>query len=39
MAYNVNGILNVPVRPELAFDVLVTQHPHLGRQELAVATQ
>ena len=38
-AYNVNGILNIPVCPKLALDILITQHTHLRRQVFAMTTE
>ena len=38
-SYDVNRIVYVPMCPELALDVLITQHSHIGREVFSMASQ
>lgn len=37
--YDMNGIVNAPVRPKLSLHILIPQQPHLRRQMLAVSPE
>lgn len=39
LSYNMDGILNVSMSPELALYILVAEHAHLSREVLAMSSE
>jgi len=39
MTYQMSWVINLPMRPELSFDVLISEQSHFSRQMLAMSTE
>ena len=39
LTYQMSWVINLPMRPELSLDVLVSKQSHLSRQMLAMSTE